>query len=132
MTEYVHALILGIVQGIAEFLPISSSAHLVLTRVGWIGLGLDAPAPDPVAELALDVALHVGTLAAVALYFRRDLAQLVVGGLALIGGRRDGPARLAWLVLVATIPATPCLVTDRKWCWPAAAPIASIAIWTVP
>lgn len=97
--------VLALVQGVTEFLPISSSAHLVLTRAAWTGLGLEAPPPDPVGELALDVALHVGTLAAVALYFRRDLAQLIVGGVALLGGRRDGPARLAWLVLVATVPA---------------------------
>jgi len=97
--------VLALAQGVTEFLPISSSAHLVLTRAAWTGLGLDAPPPNPVAELTLDVALHVGTLVAVALYFRRDVALLVEGGFALLRGRRDGPARLAWLVLIATIPA---------------------------
>lgn len=97
--------VLALVQGVTEFLPISSSAHLVLTRAAWSGLGLEAPPPDPVGEVVLDVALHVGTLAAVALYFRKDVVELIVGGIALLTGKRDGPARLAWLVLVATIPA---------------------------
>lgn len=97
--------VLAAVQGVTEFLPISSSAHLVLTRAAWTGLGLDAPAPDPIAELTLDVALHVGTLVAVAVYFRRDIVILIGGGFGLLRGRRDSPARLAWLVLVATIPA---------------------------
>lgn len=97
--------VLAAVQGVTEFLPISSSAHLVLTRAAWAGLGLEAPPPDPIGELTLDVALHVGTLVAVAVYFRRDVVLLIQGGFALLGGRRDGPARLAWLVLVATIPA---------------------------
>ncbi len=90
---------LALVQGLTEFLPISSSAHLVLTRAAWGEHG------DPVAQLTLDVALHVGTLFAVALYFRKDLLALIEGGFALLRGRRDGPAHLAWLVLIATIPA---------------------------
>lgn len=97
--------VLALVQGVTEFLPISSSAHLVLTREAWTGLGLAAPAPNPTAELVLDVALHVGTLFAVALYFRKDVAALVRGGLRLLAGGREGDAKLAWLVLVATIPA---------------------------
>ncbi len=96
---------LALVQGVTEFLPISSSAHLVLTRAAWTALGLAAPAPDPAAELALDVALHVGTLFAVMLYFRRDVAELIVGGVDLLRRRRSAAAHLAWLVLVATIPA---------------------------
>lgn len=97
--------VLALVQGVTEFLPISSSAHLVLTRAAWTGLGLDSAPPNPVDELTLDVALHVGTLVAVAVYFRKDVLALIEGGFALLRGRRDGPARLAWLVLVATIPA---------------------------
>ena len=97
--------VMALIQGVTEFLPISSSAHLVLTRAAWGGLGLGAAQPDPAAELLMDVALHVGTLFAVALYFRKDVAALVVGGIALLRGRRDGPAHLAWLVLVATVPA---------------------------
>ncbi len=97
--------VLAAVQGVTEFLPISSSAHLVLTRAAWGGLGLDAPPPDPIGELTLDVALHVGTLVAVAVYFRKDVVVLIEGGFGLLRGRREGAARLAWLVLVATIPA---------------------------
>ena len=97
--------VLALVQGVTEFLPISSSAHLVLTRWIWSGLGLEAPPPDPAGELALDVALHVGTLAAVALYFRKDVAALIVGGLDILRGRASTERHLAVLVLVATVPA---------------------------
>ncbi len=91
--------LLALVQGITEFLPVSSSAHLVLTRLAWGEAGGGAN------MLALDVALHVGTLFAVMLYFRKDVAALIRGGLGLLVGKREGDARLAWLVLVATIPA---------------------------
>lgn len=91
--------LLALVQGVTEFLPISSSAHLVLTRLAWGGSG------DPAQMLALDVALHVGTLFAVILYFWKDVVALIRGGIGLLGGKREGDARLAWLVLVATIPA---------------------------
>ena len=91
--------LLALVQGITEFLPVSSSAHLVLTRLAWGEAGGGAN------MLALDVALHVGTLFAVILYFRKDVAALIRGGFGLLAGQREGDARLAWLVLVATIPA---------------------------
>lgn len=91
--------LLALVQGITEFLPVSSSAHLVLTRLAWWEAGGGAN------MLALDVALHVGTLFAVILYFRKDVAALIRGGFGLLAGQREGDARLAWLVLVATIPA---------------------------
>ena len=96
---------LALVQGVTEFLPISSSAHLVLTRWVWAGLGLEAPPPDPAGELALDVALHVGTLLAVALYFRKDVAALLRGGVDILRVRATPDRRLALLVLIATIPA---------------------------
>jgi undecaprenyl-diphosphatase len=93
--------VLALVQGLTEFLPISSSAHLVLTRWLWL-----SPSTDAAAGLALDVALHVGTLAAVMLYFRGDVAVLFRGTLRLLkGGHQDGDVRLAWLILVATLPA---------------------------
>src|SRR6476646_12140054 len=74
-----QALVLGIVQGLGEFLPISSSAHLVLTPwvFGW---------PDP--GLAFDVALHIGTLVAVLWYFRAEWVQLTQSGIALLRTRR--------------------------------------------
>src|SRR5258708_32899881 len=94
----IQVIVLGIVQGVTEFAPISSSAHLFLIRrlLGW---------PDQ--GLAFDIALHVGTLAAVILYFFRDWVQLIVQGFGIrIGGdpalERD--RLLLWLLAAATIP----------------------------
>ena len=86
---------LAIIQGITEFLPVSSSGHLALTPVlmGWKDQGL-----------ALDVAVHVGTLGAVIVYLWRDLWQILRGLLRLLAGRIDDGARLAWLVIIASIP----------------------------
>ena len=87
---------LGLLQGLTEFLPISSSAHLILVPVlvGW---------PDQ--GLAFDVAVHVGTLAAVVAYFRRELLRMARSGLrALRTGVPDADARLAGLVALATLP----------------------------
>lgn len=98
-----HAIVLGIVQGLSEFLPISSSGHLVLTR--WF-LGWDSQ-PDDV-EKAFDVALHFGTFVAVVLYFRRDLVRYLREGVRLVVTRRrpvDPDGRIAWLLVVATVPA---------------------------
>ena len=91
-----HLFLLAAVQGITEFLPISSSAHLILLP-RLTGL------PDQ--GLALDVAVHVGTLAAVILYFRSDVAAAFAGLGRLVRGRADTPgARLALLLGVATVP----------------------------
>lgn len=88
-----QAVILGLVQGIGEFLPISSSAHLVLVPwfFGWEYSGV-----------AFDLALHMGTLAAVTVYFWRDLLTLAVEGLT--KGTRTTMGRLAWGIVVGTIP----------------------------
>lgn len=87
-----EAIVLGIVQGLGEFLPISSSAHLVLTPwlFGW---------HDP--GLAFDVALHLGTLVAVAAYFWRDWLNLAQNGLK---GAKNREGRLFWYLVAATIP----------------------------
>ncbi|MGY9003424.1 MAG: undecaprenyl-diphosphate phosphatase [Rhodospirillales bacterium] len=87
--------VLAIVQGITEFLPISSQAHLKLVPVvsGW---------PDQ--GLLIDVAVHVGTLGAVILYFWRDLFAMVGGIFRLVQGRRDPGALLAWYLIVGTLP----------------------------
>ena len=98
----IEAIILGIVQGVAEFAPISSSAHLII--VPWL-FRWDNPALN---GLAFDVALHLGTLAAVFIYFRHDLWALVQAGLQSIAQRRIGGdfnRKLAWLLVLATIPA---------------------------
>lgn len=91
-----HLFLLATVQGITEFLPISSSAHLIL---------LPRLAGMPDQGLVLDVAVHVGTLAAVILYFRGDVSAAFVGLGRLARGRADTPgARLALLLCVATVP----------------------------
>ncbi len=93
--EFTHIIVLAIVQGITEFLPISSSAHLILVPrlTGWEDQGL-----------AIDVAVHVGTLGAVILYFWRDVGHMIAGTFGLLAGRRDASERLALHVIVATIP----------------------------
>lgn len=91
-----EVIILSIIQGITEFLPISSSAHLILPSAifGWEDQGI-----------AFDVAVHVGTLLAVMLYFRQDIANLTVGWIKSLGGQHSTDSKLAWWVILATIPA---------------------------
>src|SRR6478735_11201736 len=102
MDTLVQALILGIVQGFTEFLPISSSGHLIIVPFlfGWT---------DPfITSLAFSVMLHIGTLAALLVYFRADWVRLVPAGLAAARDRSfrgDPERRLAWLLVAATIPA---------------------------
>jgi len=94
--EYVQAIFLAIVQGITEFLPISSAAHLILVPrvLGWQDQGL-----------AFDVALHIGTLTAVLWYFRADLPPLWRGWWHSVVHRELTPdGRLVWAVLFGTIP----------------------------
>jgi undecaprenyl-diphosphatase len=100
-----HAIVLGLVQGLSEFLPISSSGHLIL--VPWL-FGWDDFAGDESVKKAFDVSLHIGTLIAVAGYFRHDLVVYIREGLRLLV-RRERPAsvegRIAWLLVLATVPA---------------------------
>lgn len=93
-----QALILGLVQGVTEFLPISSSGHLVL--VPWL-LGWEDPG------LAFDAFLHLGTLVAVLVYFWRDLWGLALAWVGSLRGRglSDPQARVAWLIIWGTLPA---------------------------
>ena len=121
-----HAIVLGLVQGLAEFIPISSSGHLIF--VPWL-FGWDDFAGDDSLKKTFDVALHIGTLAGAVAYFRRDLLALALA--ALRPGRQgvrvpatpDEPAgpegdrpgevvstaeverRLAWLLLFSAVPA---------------------------
>lgn len=88
----IQAIILGIVQGLGEFLPISSSAHLVL--VPWLFRW-----PDP--GLTFDIALHFGTLIAVVIYFWRDWIRLISGG---VHGVKTQDGRLFWYLVAASIP----------------------------
>jgi len=97
-----QAILLGIVQGLTEFLPISSSAHLVFVPalLGW-----EIPADF---NFIFDVLVQLGTLAAVILYFWRDLIEMlvaVVKGIRSKSPFKEPMARLGWLVILATIPA---------------------------
>jgi undecaprenyl-diphosphatase len=109
-----HAIILGIVQGLSEFLPISSSGHLIL--VPWVLEWDDLS--DPGVKKAFDVALHLGTLVAVAAYFRRDVVTYVREGTAVIVRRRVPPTpegRLALLLLLSTVPAAVVGALFEDW-----------------
>ncbi|GAB3680531.1 undecaprenyl-diphosphate phosphatase [Salinisphaera aquimarina] len=95
--EWYQMVVLAVVQGITEFLPISSSAHLILVPhfLGW---------PDQ--GLGFDLAMHLGTLVAVIVYFRRDVALLWLAWVqSMSRGRRDVDVTMAWGLLLATIPA---------------------------
>ena len=102
MDTTLQALVMGIVQGLTEFLPVSSSGHLIIVPalLGWT---------DPfINSLEFSVMLHIGTLVALLIYFRSDWLRLVPAGLAAIRDRslRDDPdRRLAWLIAAATVPA---------------------------
>ena len=99
-----QALVLGIVQGLTELLPVSSSGHLIL--VPWLGEWTYLEQHDAFNQ-TFDVALHLGTLVAVVAYFRKDIAELAVALVGSIARRRiRTPAeRVAWVVAVATVPA---------------------------
>ncbi|MBE1237348.1 undecaprenyl-diphosphate phosphatase [Phaeovibrio sulfidiphilus] len=90
-----NIIVLAVLQGVTEFLPISSSGHLILVPelTNW---------PDQ--GILMDMAVHVGTLAAVVLYFWRDVLAMAQGTLHILGGRRTPAARLTFMVLIATIP----------------------------
>lgn len=94
--ELIHIVLLAVVQGLTEFLPISSSAHLILFPKlnGWADQGL-----------AFDVAVHVGTLTAVVWYFRRDIAVILRDGFSSLAQRKKvGDSNLFWAVGFGTIP----------------------------
>jgi undecaprenyl-diphosphatase len=97
---YFLAVLLGLIQALTEFLPISSSAHLILAR-GVLDFGF-------ADGLTFDVGLHVGTLIAVIVYFHRDIAGLIKGFLSTFKGfdfKNNSDQRLAWYILFASIPA---------------------------
>jgi undecaprenyl-diphosphatase len=102
MDTTLQALVMGIVQGLTEFLPVSSSGHLIIVPalLGWT---------DPfINSLEFSVMLHIGTLVALLIYFRSDWLRLVPAGLAAIRDRSfgdDPDRRLAWLIAAATVPA---------------------------
>ncbi len=102
MDPLFQALVMGIVQGLTEFLPVSSSGHLIIVPflAGWDDAFINS--------LAFSVMLHIGTLSALLLYFRADWIRLVPAGLAALRDRSlqgNPDRRLAWLLVAATIPA---------------------------
>ncbi len=97
--DILQAIWLGVLQGLTEFLPISSSAHLILMRF-WFGWEIG----DPQTELMFDLALHVGTLTAIVVYFWRDLTR-VAGAAFSSDPERAVDKRLAWGIVVGCIPA---------------------------
>jgi undecaprenyl-diphosphatase len=102
MESMLQALVMGLVQGLTEFLPVSSSGHLIVVPelLGW---------RDPfIDSLAFSVMLHIATLVALLVYFRADWLRLVPSGVAALRDRSfqgDPDRRLAWLLALTTIPA---------------------------
>lgn len=117
----VHLVVIALVQGITEFLPVSSSGHLVLVHrlAGW---------PDQ--GLAIDVAAHGGSLAAVCVYFRRDVAGLAGAGVAVLIGRPHGQRRLFWLLAAASVPALAAGALLNAWAADLLRGLAAIA-WSM-
>ncbi|HEY7731102.1 MAG TPA: undecaprenyl-diphosphate phosphatase [Gaiellaceae bacterium] len=109
-----QALVLGLVQGATELLPISSSGHLIL--VPWLGEWTYLEENDAFNQ-TFDVALHLGTLVAVAAYFWDDIVRLVVAWLGTLRTRRLRTAdeRIAWFVAVATVPAAVIGALGENW-----------------
>ncbi len=93
--DLVHLAVIAVIQGITEFLPVSSSGHLVLVP-------LFMQVPDQ--GLIIDVAVHMGTLCAVIVYFWRDVWAMMGGLVRVVKGRPDPKAKLAGLLVAATIP----------------------------
>ena len=93
--DILQIIVLALVQGLTEFLPISSSAHLILVPylTDW---------PDQ--GLAFDVAVHVGTLTAVVIYFRKEINKMFFAWMASLKGSHSEDSKLAWAVLIGTIP----------------------------
>jgi undecaprenyl-diphosphatase len=104
---WIQVIVLAIVQGLTEFLPISSSGHLVLVPsiFGWTDQGL-----------VFDVAVHFGSLGAVCIYFRNDLAGLLRGGLNVVTGQFErAEAKMAMAIGIGTVPAAVAGLLFASW-----------------
>ena len=104
--EILHSLTLGVVQGLTELLPVSSSAHLNLFPwvFGW----------SDISE-SFDVALHIGTLLAIIIFFYKDWVQLIKGGYnQVVKKKKSTEGKIFWYIVIATIPTgIACLVLDK-------------------
>lgn len=108
MQNFDEAAILAVIQGITEFLPISSSAHLALVEniPGWSDQGI-----------AFEIAVHLGALLAVLAYFRRDIIELICATLNLLRGKTSTHARIAIGIVIATLPVIPVGVVLLEVDW---------------
>lgn len=104
MNALLPILVLAAVQGITEFLPISSSAHLILTWKAFDMGGVPVLQHTEADRLVLDIAVHVGTLGAVVFFFWRDVGRIIAGAGKLLIGRWTPGGRLFLLLVLATIP----------------------------
>ena len=95
----IETIVLGIIQGIAEFLPISSSAHLIIFR-DVFGVGSFIAGN---MEMSFDIALHFGTFLAILVYFFKDFWKMIIKGFS--KGCKDQDGKMLWMIVVATIPA---------------------------
>ena len=105
---FLQAIFLGVVQGLTEFLPVSSSGHLVFFQSVF---GLAEP------QLAFDVMLHLGTLLAVVVYFRTDISRVLLGTWAWVRGGREGEeeAKLLLWIVVASVPTGLMGILLKDW-----------------
>ncbi|MGH6948637.1 MAG: undecaprenyl-diphosphate phosphatase [Kiloniellales bacterium] len=99
-----HVFILAVVQGITEFLPISSSAHIDITFALFDAAGWQVPAQTQGERLSMNVAVHVGTLVAVCVYYWRDLLQMLLGAFKLLTGEVTPGGRLFGYLFVGSLP----------------------------
>ncbi len=129
-----EAVILGILQGLTEFLPISSSGHLqILTWLaGWEPFG-----GDPELWTTFEIVLHVGTLAGVLACFGREIVCLVTAGVRHAAGRRSAEGARAWFLVLATLPAGVVGVTaggvlernERVWVTACTLVVFGVLLW---
>lgn len=105
--SYLEAIILGLVQGVFMFIPVSSTAHLVVTQHLMIAHGSDMPAPESPAMILFDLVVHVGTLVSIAIVFRKSLSALIRAVLAETATRLRGAGRgigaFTWLFLMGML-----------------------------
>ena len=97
MINYLSAIIFGIVQGATEFIPVSSSGHLLILHRFFPALVKD--------DLAFDVTLHIATLVALLWYFRHDVITLFSAWIKSVRGQKSNDGKIAWLIIVGIIPA---------------------------